>query len=80
MTDEIEQLLKNLQLGRMRAIYDEQLRAAEKQQVSYSEFIAALLRAQWHHRQESAWSGAFAAPICPNAGRWKRSLTAANPV
>lgn len=54
MTDEIEQLLTNLQLGRMRAIYDEQLRAAEKQQVSYSEFIAALLRAQWHHRQESA--------------------------
>lgn len=54
MTDEIEQLLKNLQLGRMRAIYDEQLRAAEKQQVSYSEFVAALLRAQWHHRQESA--------------------------
>jgi DNA replication protein DnaC len=54
MSDEIEQLLKNLKLGRMRAIYDEQLRAAEKQQVSYSEFVAALLRAQWHHRQESA--------------------------
>ena len=54
MTDEIEQLLNNLRLGRMRAIYDEQLRAAEKQQVSYSEFVAALLRAQWHHRQESA--------------------------
>jgi DNA replication protein DnaC len=54
MTDEIEQLLNNLQLGRMHAIYDEQLRAAEQQQVSYSEFIAALLRAQWHHRQESA--------------------------
>jgi hypothetical protein len=36
MTDEIEQLLKNLKLGRMRSIYDEQLRA------------------QWHHRQESA--------------------------
>ena len=48
MTDEIEQLLKNLKLGRMRSIYDEQLRAAEKQQVSYSEFVAALLRAQWH--------------------------------
>jgi DNA replication protein DnaC len=54
MTDEIEQLLNNLKLGRMRSIYDEQLRAAEKQQVSYSEFVAALLRAQWHHRQESA--------------------------
>jgi DNA replication protein DnaC len=54
MTDEIEQLLKNLKFGRMRSIYDEQLRAAEKQQVSYSEFVAALLRAQWHHSQESA--------------------------
>ena len=54
MTDEIEQLLKNLKLGRMRSIYDEQLRAADKQQVSYSEFVAALLRAQWHDRQESA--------------------------
>ena len=54
MTDEIEQLLQNLKLGRMRSIYDEQLRAADKQQVSYSEFVAALLRAQWHHQQESA--------------------------
>jgi len=54
MTDEIEQLLTNLKLGRMRTVYDEQLRAAEKQQVSYSEFVAGLLRAQWHDRQESA--------------------------
>jgi len=54
MTDEIEQLLKNLKLGRMRTVYDEQLRAAEKQQISYSEFVAGLLRAQWHDRQESA--------------------------
>lgn len=54
MTDEIEQLLKNLKLGRMRSIYDEQLRAAEKQQVSYSEFVASLLRAQWYHHQQSA--------------------------
>jgi DNA replication protein DnaC len=54
MTDEIEQLLANLKLGRMRAVYDEQLRAAEKQQVSYSEFVAGLLRAQWHDRQENA--------------------------
>lgn len=54
MTDELEQLLANLKLGRVRAVYDEQLRAAEKQQVSYSEFVAGLLRAQWHDRQESA--------------------------
>jgi DNA replication protein DnaC len=54
MTEEVEQLLKNLKLKRMLGVYDEQLRAAEKAQVSYSEFVAGLLRAQWHHRQESA--------------------------
>jgi len=54
MTEELEQLLKNLKLRRMLSIYDEQLRAAEKAQVSYSEFVAGLLRAQWHDRQESA--------------------------
>jgi len=38
----------------MLGVYDEQLRAAEKAQASYSEFAAGLLRAQWHDRQESA--------------------------
>ncbi len=54
MTEELEQLLKNLKLKRLLSIYDEQLRAAEKQDVTYSEFVAGLLRAQWHQRQESA--------------------------
>ena len=54
MTDELEQLLKNLKLKRMLSVFDEQLRAAEKQDVTYSELVAGLLRAQWHHRQESA--------------------------
>jgi hypothetical protein len=42
----------------MLGVYDEQLRAAEKVQTSYSEFVAGLLRAQWHDRQESADAGA----------------------
>jgi len=54
MTEELEQLLKNLKLRRMLTVYDEQLRAAEKSSPSYSEFIAGLLRAQWHERQETA--------------------------
>jgi DNA replication protein DnaC len=54
MTDDVEQLLKNLKLRRILEIYDEQLRAAEKEDVSYSEFVARLLRAQWHARQEGA--------------------------
>lgn len=54
MTEELEQLLKNLGLKRILEIYDEQLRTAEKQDVSYAEFLVRLLRAQWHARQESS--------------------------
>src|SRR5436309_13156100 len=54
MSEELEQLLKNLKLRRMLEIYEEQQRAAEKQDVSYAEFLTRLLRAQWHYRQEKA--------------------------
>ena len=54
MSEELEQLLKNLKLRRILEIYDEQLRTAEKEDLSYSEFVVRLLRAQWHARQESA--------------------------
>src|SRR4051812_8976976 len=54
MTEELEQLLKNLRLRRILEIYDEQLKAADKEDVSYSEFVARLVRAQWHSRQEGA--------------------------
>lgn len=54
MSEELQQLLKNLKLRRMLEIYEEQLRAAEKQDVTYAEFLTRLLRAQWHHRQETA--------------------------
>jgi DNA replication protein DnaC len=54
MTEELEQLMKNLHLKRMLEIYAEQLKAAEKEDVSYSEFLVRLLRAEWHSRQEQA--------------------------
>ena len=44
MTEELEQLLKNLKLRRMLEIYDEQLRAADKDDISYSEFVTRLVR------------------------------------
>lgn len=53
-SDELDQLLKNLHLKRILEIYDEQVGAAEKEDISYSEFLARLLRAQWHNRQETA--------------------------
>jgi len=54
ITEELEQLLKNLHLKRILEIYEEQVRAAEKEDVSYSEFVVRRLRAQWHTRQETA--------------------------
>ena len=54
MTDEIEQLLRNLHLKKIAAIMDDELAHAEKHQLSYGAFLARLLRAQYHHRQETA--------------------------
>lgn len=54
INEELEQLLKNLKLRRILDIYDEQWRAAEKEDVSYTEFVTRLMRAQWHARQEHA--------------------------
>ena len=54
ISDEREQLLKNLHLKCILEIYEEQLPAAEKEDVSYSEFLTRLLRAQWHNRVETA--------------------------
>jgi DNA replication protein DnaC len=54
MNEELQQLLKNLKLRRILDIYEEQLLAADKSQVSYTEFVTGLMRAQWHARQEHA--------------------------
>lgn len=54
ISEEIEQLLRNLGLRRILEVYEEQLRAAEKEDVTYSEFFVRLLRTQWHARQEGA--------------------------
>jgi DNA replication protein DnaC len=54
MNEELEQLMKNLKLKRTLEIYDEQLRPAEKHNVSYTEFLLRLLRPEWHSRQQNA--------------------------
>jgi DNA replication protein DnaC len=54
MTDEIAQLLKALHLGKIAEIFDDELANADKKDLAYQDFAARLLRAQWHHRQESA--------------------------
>jgi DNA replication protein DnaC len=54
MTDELEQLLKSLHLRKIVEIFDEELTRAEKQQISYTEFLLRLIRPQWHAKQEHA--------------------------
>jgi DNA replication protein DnaC len=54
MNDEIEQLLRSLHLKKIAAIIEDELGHAEKHQLSYGAFLARLLRAQYHHRQETA--------------------------
>jgi DNA replication protein DnaC len=54
MTEELEQLMKNLRLKRMLEIYGEQLRAADKEDITYTEFLTRLLRPEWHSRQQQS--------------------------
>ena len=54
MTDEIDQLLKNLRLRKMAELYDEEVARGDKEEQPFSEVFVRLLRAQWHHNQESA--------------------------
>ena len=54
MKDDLEQLLKNLRLKKIAEILDAELAKAGKEDLSYGTLLARLLRAEWHHRQESA--------------------------
>jgi len=54
MTDEMDQLLKNLRLRRIAEILDEELGKAEKTDCSYQALLLRLFRAQWHHNQQQA--------------------------
>jgi DNA replication protein DnaC len=54
MTDEIQQLLKALHLRKIAELLDEELASADQDERSYQDFLARLLRAQWHTQQENA--------------------------
>jgi DNA replication protein DnaC len=52
MNDDLEQLLKNLRLKRMRQIIDRELERAIKDKPSYSDFLGRLLREEYLAKQE----------------------------
>ena len=54
MTEELEQLLKNLRLGEIADTLDEKVRLAGQEQPTYEDFLLSLMRPQWHAKQEKA--------------------------
>ena len=54
MTDDVAQLLQSLRLKTMAELVDAEMQHAEQQQLSYQDFLARLLRAQWQANQENA--------------------------
>lgn len=51
MNDDLDQLLKNLKLRRMREILPDELQRAEKKKPSYTDFLARVLREEYQHQQ-----------------------------
>ncbi|MCP4662195.1 MAG: ATP-binding protein [bacterium] len=54
MTEQLQQLLDNLHLGKILEIGDDVIRCAEQEQITYDEFLLRLIRPQWHAKQEQA--------------------------
>jgi DNA replication protein DnaC len=54
MTEELEQLLKNLHLRKILEVANDEITRAEKEQITYHEFLLRLVRPQWHAKQERA--------------------------
>jgi DNA replication protein DnaC len=51
VNDDLDQLLKNLKLRRMREVLQDELARAEKKKPSYSDFLARVLREEYQHQQ-----------------------------
>jgi DNA replication protein DnaC len=54
VNDELDQLLRNLRLLKMREVYPEVRKQAEKDDLGWDEFLLRLLRPEFHARQEAA--------------------------
>lgn len=52
MSDDLDQLAQNLKLKKIRSILPKELERAVKQGTDCGEFLARLLREEFHHRQE----------------------------
>jgi DNA replication protein DnaC len=51
VNDDLDQLIKNLKLRRIREVLQDELARAEKKKPSYSDFLARILREEYQHQQ-----------------------------
>ncbi len=68
MNDEIAHLLRCLHLGAIAECLDEEIAAANANELTHQELIARLLRAQWRQQQEAALAGRIRRAKMPE--RW----------
>lgn len=54
MTEELEQLLKNLHLRKILEILETETQRADRDPIPYQEYLLRLVRPQWHAKQENA--------------------------
>jgi hypothetical protein len=54
MKDVLDQLLRSLHLRKIAEIFDDEIKRADKDDTSYQELLARLMRAQWQANQEAA--------------------------
>lgn len=66
--DDLDQLLKNLKLTKIREILKRELGRAEKSEPSYGQFLARLLREQYQYQQQRSMESRMKAARMPE--RW----------
>lgn len=69
MRDDIEQLLRNLKLKGIPEILDQELERAEQDGPSFADFLAGLLRYEYHHQQARFMKGRIDRAKLPE--RWE---------
>ena len=75
MRDDLDQLLKNLHLGRMAEILDREIAQAREHHASYEDFLGGLLRARRLSRAVMVCCGvvSFSLPPVITSTAWSRS-------
>jgi len=79
MTDEIDQLLRSLHLGKIAAIIGDELAHAKKHQLAYDTFLRGSCAPNTSTVRKPRWRGASNRRSCRSSGRSNRFPSSDNP-